>query len=110
MHKIRFIKPAFLLITAMIWMLASCNHKKNNSPVLQEVKTTVLNMKGDSLIMSYNNSAGTLKLVFNDDTLHLSRDTTASGIQYSNGAYLYTEWQGEITLKKGKDVVFTNKK
>ncbi|MFB6341909.1 MliC family protein [Saccharicrinis sp. FJH62] len=98
-----------LLISVLIMILSACGTKKTK-PIRQEVKTTVYNLAGDSLILKYNNGSGSCKLVHNGDTMLLHQDTTASGIRYSNKQYLYTEWHGEITLKKGKDIVFTNKK
>ncbi|MFB6318610.1 MliC family protein [Saccharicrinis sp. FJH54] len=108
-NKIRTISKPFLVIPVLILIFTACASKKTD-PVRQEVKTTVFNLDGDSLVLKYDNQAGTCKLVHNGDTLLLHQDTTASGIRYSNKQYLYTEWHGEITLKKGKDIVFTNKK
>ncbi|MFC0877433.1 MliC family protein [Saccharicrinis sp. FJH2] len=108
-NKILTFAKLFLTILALILILTACGSKETK-PVRQDVKTTVYNLDGDSLILKYNNKAGTCELVHDGDTMLLHQDTTASGIRYSNKQYLYTEWHGEITLKKGKDIVFTNKK
>ena len=40
----------------------------------------------------------------------MKQDTTASGIQYSNEDYLFTEWQGKMELKKDGKTIFSHQK
>ena len=73
------------------------------------VTSSMTDDKGNTLDMKFDNVAGTATFVFNQDTIHLKQDTTASGIQYSNGNYKFTEHHGEATLTKDGNVVFTKK-
>lgn len=66
--------------------------------------------KGNKLNLTYDNTAGTATVVFGQDTIHMTQDTTASGIQYSNENYTFTEHQAEAILTKNGTVVFFKSK
>lgn len=73
------------------------------------VTNSLTDDNGNTLDMKFDNAAGTATFVFNKDTILLKQDTTASGIQYSNENYKFTEHHGEATLTKDGNVVFTKK-
>lgn len=100
----------YAAVLAILAVLGSCRSHKNNAPVAQEVETSILNTKGDTLMLMYDNTAGTCRINYKGEQIVLERDTTASGLRYSNSNYLYTEWHGGITLKKNGKTVFSNKK
>ncbi|TDQ80075.1 MliC family protein [Sphingobacterium yanglingense] len=66
--------------------------------------------KGNILNMKFDNAAGTATFVFHKDTILLTQDTTASGVQYSNENYTFTEHQAEAILTKNGTVVFFKSK
>lgn len=71
------------------------------------VTTSVTDDNGNTLDMRFDNIAGTATFLFGGDTIYLKQDTMASGIRYSNDNYIFTEHQGEVTLTKDGDIVFT---
>lgn len=71
-----------------------------------KVKTSVTNSAGTRMDMEFDNTDNTAKFTLNDETIELKADTMASGIQYSNDEYVYTEHQGKGVLKKNGRVVF----
>jgi len=77
--------------------------EKSNDDV---IKTSATNKAGTKMDMEYDNTKGTAKFKLNDETIELTADTVASGIQYSNDDYVYTEHQGKGILKKNGKVVF----
>lgn len=114
-----------MLIVIVAFLIISCtnaNTEKNTAPPPPPipdsvfinttdsiVSSSVANNKGETLFMKYNNKQGTAVFILGKDTLHLKQDTTASGVHYSNKDWEYEEWHGEITLKKGSKIIFTNK-
>jgi membrane-bound inhibitor of C-type lysozyme len=70
------------------------------------VNSSITDEAGNTLDMKFDNAAGTATFVFAGDTILLKRDTTASGIQFSNDHYVYTEHHGEATLSKDGSIVF----
>ncbi len=66
--------------------------------------------KGKILNMKFDNTAGTATFVFDTDTILLKQDTMASGIQYSNENYTFTEHHSEAILTKNGTVVFFKSK
>ena len=115
-------KKTFLTIAVLSGLiLVSCTGQKKQAdqPVEQTtitavsdeiVNDSVTNQEGVTLNMTYNNTKGTGTFVLNGETIELQQDTTASGIKFSNAQYEYTEWQGDIVLKKDGKVVFESKK
>lgn len=73
------------------------------------VTNSLTDDKGNILEMKFDNTAGTAIFVFDKDTIHLKQDTMASGIQYSNEHYKFNEHQGEATLTKDGNVIFTKR-
>lgn len=71
---------------------------------------SLMDDKGNTLNLKFDNTAGTATLVFVNDTIYLTQDTTASGIQYSNENYMFTEHHGEAILTKDGTVVFFKSK
>jgi hypothetical protein len=74
------------------------------------VTSSVINQDGDRLDMSFNNTRNTAAFVFKGDLIEMKQDTMASGIRYSNPPYEFTEWHGEIRLKKDGKVIFSHNK
>ncbi|MCD7972581.1 MAG: MliC family protein [Candidatus Azobacteroides sp.] len=100
----------FALVTGTL--LTACN---NNRPAEHAIETndvivtnTVKDHEGNPLDMSYNNTKGTATFHYRGDTIHLKQDTMASGIRYSNDEYEYSEWHGQMTLKRNGKVIYTN--
>jgi membrane-bound inhibitor of C-type lysozyme len=96
-----------LFVVAAICLLASCRERR--SPAADTIVTaTVTNTGGARLDMAFNNTRGTVAIVFKGETINLKQDTMASGIRYSNPDYVFSEWHGQIALLKAGDTVFTN--
>ena len=105
---------AYAIITG--FLLVSCKENKRTvnratnsmeATADQIVKNSVTNREGDKLDMVYNSTKRTACFVFKGETIELKQDTTASGIKYSNSRYEFTEWHGEINLKKDGKVIFS---
>jgi len=115
---------AFLVMISLI--LVSCSRNKSNEgqaggrsdttvqssapkPVTDEIVTSsVTNKDGIKLDMIYNNTKRTATFKLNGETIEMKQDTTASGIRYSNKNYLYSEWHGQIELKKDGKTIYKN--
>ena len=100
------------------FLLVSCKENKKTvnqatdtieAATDQIVKNSVTNREGDKLDMVYNSTKRTACFVFKGETIELKQDTTASGIKYSNSRYEFTEWHGEIRLKKYGKVIFSKR-
>jgi len=74
------------------------------------ISSSVTNANGDRLDMLFNNNLHTATLFYKGETIELKGDTMASGIKYSNPDYQFTEWHGEIELKKDGKPVFSHKR
>ncbi len=72
------------------------------------ISSSVINEDGDRLDMSFNNIRNTAAFVFKGDLIEMKQDTMASGIRYSNPPYEFTEWHGEIRLKKDGKIIFSH--
>lgn len=82
-----------------------------NQPKADEiVRDTVTNKEGIQLVMAFNNTRQTATFILNGETIKLKHNPTASGINYSNAEYEYTEHQGEMTLRKDRKIVFSYRK
>jgi membrane-bound inhibitor of C-type lysozyme len=95
----------FLLISLIAGLLAiSC---KNNSTKAEEGhKSTIINVDGHKLDILYDKSGDKAVFVFQGDTIRMKRDTTASGLRFSNEHYIYIEHQGNMELTKDGTIVF----
>jgi len=102
----------------IILFLSSCQHiekargrSSNHTEVMQEIiRHTVTDHQGRVLAMAFNNAKETATLVWQGETIELQQERMASGTKYSNATYELTEHKGELTLKKGGNVVFTHMK
>lgn len=75
--------------------------------VNQIVMATLTDTTGRKLDLRFDNVAGTATLVLDGDTIRLTQDTMASGIRYSNENYVYAEHQGNVTLTKDGQAIFS---
>lgn len=108
-----------IMCCALLVSFTSCNKKvKKESVEATEVVTskpsddvtaTVKNDKGETLKVKFDKVAGTAEMEFKGEKFTLKQDTMASGIKYSNDKYVYSEWHGEITLKKDGQTIFEKK-
>lgn len=81
------------------------------TPTVDEiVKDSVTNPKGETLQMLFNNTTSIATFTLKNEVIEMKQDTTASGIQYSNENYLFTEWQGKMELKKDGKTIFSHQK
>ena len=70
------------------------------------VTTSLTDSTGKQLNLAFDNAAGTATLILDGDTIHLTQDTMASGVRYSNENYEYAEHQGNVTLTKDGEPIF----
>ncbi|MBL1409039.1 MliC family protein [Sphingobacterium faecale] len=114
---------SLLLVGALLGTTACQNGNKQQTedqstgletPIKTEVPKLIIDSltddKGNKLNLTFDNAAGTATLIFGKDTIHMIQDTTASGIQYSNENYTFTEHQAEAILTKNGTVVFFKSK
>ncbi|MDR2358757.1 MAG: MliC family protein [Prevotellaceae bacterium] len=106
----------FIATVAGVFLVSCEGHnssKQQNSDKLDKTATLIDNLAqsavvdsaGSILEMSFDEENNTALFVFNGEIIEMKGDTMASGIKYSNPQYEYTEWHGEMTLKKdGKEV------
>ena len=66
---------------------------------------TTINDVGDTLFRRYNNTKGTVKVMYKGDTVKLVQDI--SGINYSNGQYLLTKLKGSTIFEKEGNIIFS---
>jgi hypothetical protein len=112
-------KKEILIMAAIAGaFLVSCggnsSSRKQNSDNLDKTASLIDNLAqsavrdsaGSILEMSFDEESNTALFVFNGEIIEMRRDTTASGVRYSNPHYVYTEWHGEITLQKDGEEVF----
>ena len=69
------------------------------------VNVTTINDIGDTLFRRYNNTKGTVKVMYKGDTVKLVQDI--SGINYSNGQYVMTKQKSNILLEKDGNIIFS---
>jgi membrane-bound inhibitor of C-type lysozyme len=105
MKKMVFIAA---IIASFGLMMASCNGSKEKKSAQQDeiVTGAITNADGISLDYAFNNTQGTAIFVLNGDTIKMQQERMASGVKYKNDDYVYTEWQGNVTLQKGETIVF----
>jgi membrane-bound inhibitor of C-type lysozyme len=102
------------LFTALAFsaMLCSCGNNpqrsKSSTGAAADgiVRSSATDAHGVTLSMEFDNAQNTAVFVLAGDTILLRGDTTASGIRYSNEAYEFVEWHGEMTLRRDGEVVF----
>jgi membrane-bound inhibitor of C-type lysozyme len=124
-------KTTVLSLTALAVCLAvsSCSNSQKTTEVKTTVDSTItsstidgqtkadtlvidttINAEGTKLISRFDNSKGLATLDLNGEKIDLVQDTMASGVQYHNEHYVYSNWHGETELKKDGKVVFKSKK
>lgn len=114
-------KKVFLVFSVIMISLASCYKNKPNKEnitkdevmpqSLDDIKQgTEINQKGDNLEYTFNNTKNTATFIFNGEKIEMEADETkASGANYKNDNYSYTNWQGITELKKdGKTIFYHN--
>jgi len=114
MKKVFFV----LAMIAGILVFASCNQKTKEvaaekvataTAANEEagiVKSSITDKNGNTMHLIFNNPKGWADIILKGDTITLMQDTTASGVRFSNADYVYEEWQGKVTLRKGDSIVF----
>lgn len=116
-------KTFSMLMALAALCLASCQNTTQESGALRTeqseaalptendsiVKTSITDEHGNTLDMAFDNASETATFVFGQDTILLTQDVMASGIQYSNDQYIFVEHQGNATLSKDGEVVFEKK-
>lgn len=109
-------KKIFLVFSVVVISLASCNQNKSNKEsdivvqsadnIIQGVET---NSKGDKLEYIFNNTENTATFIFNGEKIEMTVDNTkASGANYRNDSYSYTNWHGISELKKDGELIFSH--
>lgn len=115
-----------LSVIAVMGMSCTGNKKTENGTVaIQEeinapvadapdssdiISGVMVNDKGDRLEYMFDNSENTAIFVLNGEKMAMVLDTTmASGSNYKNDNYTYTEWQGITEVKKDGKTVFYKK-
>lgn len=107
-------KKILLVFSAVIISLASCNPNKSNKEsdiavqnsdnIIEGVET---NSKGEKLEYMFNNTENTATFIFNGEKIEMTADNTkASGANYRNDSYSYTNWHGITELKKDGETIF----
>ncbi len=71
------------------------------------VTATETDKDGKKLEMSFNNTKNTATLKLNGETIEMVLDSTmASGSNYKNEHYHYTQWHNLTTVEKDGKVIF----
>lgn len=103
-------KKHFLWIAAVAIALfsTSCNSKSKQESSDELIESTVTSTTGQQLEATFDKANELVTIIFEGDTAVLKQQPSASGINYKNDTYEYTEWQNEIELLKNGVVVFSN--
>lgn len=111
-------KKVFLVFSMAMILLASCNQNKSNNENLSKndiaiknsdeiIRGVETNFRGDKLEYAFNNTMNTGTFILNGEKIEMIVDTTkASGANYKNDNYSYTNWQGITELKKDGKIIF----
>lgn len=103
-------KKHFIWIAALAIALfsTSCNSKSKQESSDELIESTVTSTTGQQLEATFDTANELVTIIFEGDTAVLKQQPSASGINYKNDTYEYTEWQNEIELLKNGVVVFSN--
>ena len=103
-------KKHFIWIAAVAIALfsTSCNSKSKQESSDELIESTVTSTTGQQLEATFDTANELVTIIFEGDTAVLKQQPSASGINYKNDTYEYTEWQNEIELLKNGVVVFSN--
>lgn len=103
-------KKHFIWIAAVAIAIfsTSCNSKSKQESSDELIESTVTSTSGQQLEATFDTANELVTIIFEGDTAVLKQQPSASGINYKNDTYEYTEWQNEIELLKNGVVVFSN--
>lgn len=103
-------KKHFIWIAAVSIAIfsTSCNSKSKQESSDELIESTVTSTTGQQLEATFDTANELVTIIFEGDTAVLKQQPSASGINYKNDTYEYTEWQNEIELLKNGVVVFSN--
>ena len=103
-------KKHFIWIAAVSIAIfsTSCNSKSKQESSDELIESTVTSTSGQQLEATFDTANELVTIIFEGDTAVLKQQPSASGINYKNDTYEYTEWQNEIELLKNGVVVFSN--
>lgn len=103
-------KKHFIWIAAVAIAIfsTSCNSKSKQESSDELIESTVTSTTGKQLEATFDTANELVTIIFEGDTAVLKQQPSASGINYKNDTYEYTEWQNEIELLKNGVVVFSN--
>lgn len=105
--NINKMKTHILCISLFTLLIISCSQKKGEEVVKRYYEETYVGDNKDSLKLSFLNDENKVAINFYGEQIELEQIPSASGIQYKNKDYEFTQWQGETTLKKGEKLLFT---
>ncbi|MDR1461301.1 MAG: MliC family protein [Campylobacteraceae bacterium] len=92
------------LISIAIFIFAGCE-KTQKDESIESVRIT--DSEGATLHIVFYNAQNVANITLPDNsTVLLNGVEMASGIKYANDEYEYSEWHGNIELKKGDEVIF----
>ena len=108
-------KNIIALFTISSLIFTSCKNEKPVEASIPSVKTetqtsevtdgSVTDSAGN-VLKYHSTTEDSLTVYFKNDTIELTRKTAASGNNYSNDNYIYTEWHGTTILEKDSVVIF----
>ncbi len=103
-------KKHFIWIAAVSIAIfsTSCNSKSKQESSDELIESTVTSTTGQQLEATFDTANELVTIIFEGDTAVLKQQPSASGINYKNDTYEYTEWQNDIELLKNGVVVFSN--
>lgn len=113
-------KNILIALGLMMVSLFSCQHSKSSDEKIIQSEVAVepstktqqgveVNSKGDKLEYVFNNTNNTATFILNGQTIEMIGDNTkASGANYKNDNYTYTNWHGITELKKNGETIFYN--
>lgn len=103
-------KKHFIWIAAVAIAIfsTSCNSKSKQESSDELIESTVTSTTGQQLEATFDTANELVTIIFEGDTAVLKQQPSASGINYKNDTYEYTEWQNEIELLKNGVVIFSN--
>ena len=73
------------------------------------IDTFIVGDNRDTLFMQFDTVKKSAVFRYKGEPILLQSQPTGSGIKYTNADFEYNEWQGESTLKKNGNVIFSNK-
>lgn len=98
----------WIAVVAIALFSTSCNSKSKQESSDELIESTVTSTTGQQLEATFDTANELVTIIFEGDTAVLKQQPSASGINYKNDTYEYTEWQNEIELLKNGVVVFSN--